>query len=71
MGFLRKIADAFDPPVETRTAWPWWPASNWLGGVDGGGRVVNARTSENLSTVLACVSAISSAIACTTSAAGS
>ena len=31
--------------------------------VDDGGRVVNARTSENLSTVLACVSAISSAIA--------
>jgi HK97 family phage portal protein len=63
MGLLRKIADTFDP-VETRTTstWPWWPSSNWLGAVDGG-RVVNARTSENLATVLACVSAISAAIA--------
>ena len=63
MGLLRKIADTFDPPVETRTTWPWWPATNWLGAVDNGGRVVNARTSENLATVLACVSAISAAIA--------
>jgi HK97 family phage portal protein len=63
MGLLRRIADTFDPPAETRTSWPWWPSPGWLGGVDGGGRVVNARTSENLSTVLACVSAISSAIA--------
>jgi HK97 family phage portal protein len=64
VGLLRRIADRFDPPIETRsTTWPWWPTSNWLGAVDGGGRIVNARTSENLSTVLACVSAISSAIA--------
>ena len=60
MGILRKIADAFDPP-ETRTAWPPFNSS-WLGGVTGG-HVVNSGTSENLSTVLACVSAISSAIA--------
>jgi HK97 family phage portal protein len=64
---LRKIADRFGlggSEVETRTAWPpmWWPQSSWLGGGVDGGRVVNPRTSENLSTVLACVSAISSAI---------
>ena len=32
MGFLRKIADTFDPP-ETRTAWPPFNSS-WLGAVD-------------------------------------
>lgn len=63
MGLLRKIADTFDPAPETRTAWPWWPTSDWLGlNPSTSTRVVNARTSENLSTVLACVSAISSAI---------
>lgn len=63
MGLIRRIADFIDPAPETRTTtWPWWPMPNWLGAVDGG-RVVNARIAENLATVLACVSAISSAIA--------
>ena len=61
MGLLRRIADAFDPAPETR-ARPL-ATSSWLGALDTGGRVVNPRTAENLATVLACVSAISSALA--------
>src|SRR5262245_24032252 len=34
-----------------------------LGGLDVGGQLINSRTAENLSTVLACVGAISSAMA--------
>lgn len=59
MGFLRALADRFDP-IETR-------ASSWdlmRGGIDLAGALpTNPRAAENLSTVLACVGAISSATA--------
>lgn len=60
MGILRRLADTFDPPIETR-AQPI--ASSLLGNLGSGNRLVNARTAENLSTVLACVNAIGTAIA--------
>lgn len=60
MGILRRLADRFDPSDEQRSVSSW---DALRGGVDLGGQTVNARTAENLSTVLACVSAISSAIA--------
>ena len=59
MGLLRKIADRFDP-VETRRQTTW---DLLAGGVDLTGlSPMNPRAAENLSTVLACVSAISSAM---------
>lgn len=60
MGLLRRIADKFDP-VETRaSSWDLMQAT----GVDlGGAYPSNPRAAENLSTVLACVGAISSAVA--------
>jgi HK97 family phage portal protein len=58
MGILRRIADAFDPPMEARSQALLDYQNNWIGG----GRLVNSRAAENLATVLACVSAISSAL---------
>jgi HK97 family phage portal protein len=59
MGILRRIADAFDPPIETRSQSILDYQNMWIGG----GRVVNSRAAENLATVLACVSAVSAALA--------
>ena len=57
MGWLRAIADKFDP--ETRST----DFAELFGGVDlAGGKIVSSRTAENLSTVIACVNAISSSI---------
>lgn len=68
MGLIRRIADAFDPApaavpeLEQRAREISWDALK--GGVDlGGSAFVNPRMAENLSTVLACVGAISSAMA--------
>ena len=64
MGLIRRIADYFDPAqaVEQRAREVSWDALR--GGVDiGGTAFVNPRMAENLSTVLACVGAISSAMA--------
>lgn len=60
MGMLRRLADRLDPPTETRAADPSWQA---LSALSPAGGAVNARQAENLSTVLACTSAISTAIA--------
>jgi HK97 family phage portal protein len=49
------------PAIEQRAIEPSWTALR--GGVDLGGPFVNPHTAENLSTVLACVGAISSAMA--------
>lgn len=60
MGMIRRIADWLEP--ETRAAEVSWDALR--GGIDlGSGGIVNARVAENLSAVLACVGAISSAMA--------
>ncbi len=60
MGLLRRIADAFDP-VETRHVTSWDLLRE---GIDlGSAYPTNPRAAENLSTVLACVGAISSAMA--------
>lgn len=60
MGLIRRIADYFDP--EERAQEVSWDALK--GGIDiGGTAFVNPRMAENLSTVLACVGAISSAMA--------
>lgn len=56
MGILRRIADKFEP--ETRTADPIFSTITDLSGT----RNINPRLAENLSTVLACVGAISGAI---------
>src|SRR5262245_36938002 len=61
MGLIRRIADYLDHPNEKRSIEPSWAALR--GGVDLGGPFVNPAMAENLSTVLACVSAISSAMA--------
>ena len=58
MGLLRRIADAFDPQ-ETRAEGD--PIYTPIAGLSGT-RAVNPRLAENLSTVLACVGAISGAI---------
>lgn len=50
----------FGPKVEARSSEPSWGI---LGGLGAYGPTVNPRTAENLSTVLACVQAISSGIA--------
>src|SRR5215472_8467270 len=61
MGILRALADRFDP--ETRSAPSSWDMLQY-GGVDLACAVpTNPRVAENLSTVLACVGAISSAMA--------
>ncbi|HKQ22881.1 MAG TPA: phage portal protein [Burkholderiales bacterium] len=61
MGLIRRIADVFDPPREQRAQEISWDALR--GGIDTGSAIVNARTAENLSTVMACVGAISTAMA--------
>jgi len=59
MGLIRRIADFFDP-VETRHVTSW----DLMRGVDlTGAYPANPHAAENLSTVLACVGAISSAMA--------
>jgi HK97 family phage portal protein len=62
MGLIRRIADYLDP-VEERSSEVSWDMLR--GGVDLGaaGGIVNPRVAENLSCVMACVSAISSAMA--------
>lgn len=60
MGILRAIADRLDPQRETRAQ---SVASDLLGSLGVGGRAINHRTAENLSTVLGCVNAIATAIA--------
>lgn len=57
MGLLRRMADHFDPP-ETRAVDPSWQAL-----AEYPGTPTSARMAENLSTVLGCVQAISSAVA--------
>jgi HK97 family phage portal protein len=66
MGLIRRLADALDPPavqvVEQRAREVSWDALR--SGTDvSSGSFVNPRMAENLSTVLACVGAISSAMA--------
>lgn len=67
MGLIRKFADYLDPvhppgqAQEQRAREVSWDALR--GGVDTGSGIVNPRVAENLSTVLACVGAISSAMA--------
>lgn len=60
MGLIRRLADLIDP-LEERAREVSWDALK--GGVDIGTGIVNPRMAENLSTVLACVGAISSAMA--------
>jgi HK97 family phage portal protein len=61
MGLLRRIADRFDPaPIEARAQGTLGYQNNWIAA---GGGVVSSRAAENLATVLACVSSISSALA--------
>lgn len=61
MGLIRRVADWLDP-AEQRSSQVSWDAMR--GGVDlGSGGIVNPRIAENLSTVLACVGAVSSAMA--------
>lgn len=77
MGFLRRIADAFEPPREKRADPSWaalsggaadWTSAMWRSpsppfafGTDGR-PTVTPRLAENLATALACISAISGAI---------
>src|SRR5262245_56436981 len=60
MGMLRRIVDAI-VPREERAKEVSWDALR--GAIDTGGELVSARTAENLSCVMACVGAISSAMA--------
>jgi len=65
MGILRRLADRWNPPKEERAFSSRDDALAAL--LSGGiawqnGAIVSPRTAENLSTVLACVSAISSAL---------
>ena len=62
MGILRRIADRFDPPEERSLSSRDPVLARALGGLEFGGQLVNAKTAENLSTVLACVSSIASAV---------
>jgi len=62
MKLLKRIADLLDPErrgISSRDP----ELARMFGGLDLGGQLVNPRTAENLSCVLACVSAISSALA--------
>jgi HK97 family phage portal protein len=62
MKFLKRIAEFLDP--EKRNISSRDPVlARAFGGLDIGGALINPATAENLSTVLACVGAISSAIA--------
>ncbi|WP_096700524.1 phage portal protein [Magnetospirillum sp. 15-1] len=61
MSILDRLAGAIG--YERRAADPSWSALSGGGTLASSGALVNARTSENLSTVLACVGAISSALA--------
>lgn len=70
MGLMRSIVDYLDPPepraaadprLEERAREVSWDALR--GGVDTGTGIINPRMAENLSTVLSCVGAISSAMA--------
>ncbi|MGE0651511.1 MAG: phage portal protein [Alphaproteobacteria bacterium] len=63
MGLLRRLADRLDPPLETRDQTVSPDESWFVPATLAGQRPVNARLAENLSTVLACVNAIASAIA--------
>jgi HK97 family phage portal protein len=74
VGFLRKLADVFDPTpaalpavasnsVEVRSVSSRDPEIARLFGFDYGGHLINANVAPNLSTVLACTNAISSAVA--------
>lgn len=60
MGLLRRLADHWDPP-ETRAHEPSWDALR--GYSTAAGQQVNPHTAEGLSVVLACVGAISGALA--------
>lgn len=60
MGLLRRLANRFDPVLETR-AEPSWDALRGL--TVAAGHSVNPRTAEGLSVVLACVAGISTGIA--------
>lgn len=60
MGILRRIVDKFDP--ETRASVAGDPIYSTVSSGLAGTRAVNPRLAENLSTVLACVGAISGAI---------
>lgn len=59
MGFLRRLADRFDPKVEQRDSWDNMASAT---GLPVASSTVNPRSAENLSTVLACVNAISTAL---------
>lgn len=63
MGVLRRLANYFEPEQRAALATiePSWAALR--GGVDIGGAYVSSHMAENLSTVLACVQSISSAMA--------
>jgi HK97 family phage portal protein len=63
MKLLQRIANLIDP--ERRSQWTSRDPelARAFGGLDVGGALINPRTAENLSTVLACVGAISSAMA--------
>lgn len=58
---MKFLKDFFKAKAETRSVDPSWTYLSGLNTTTG--QLVNARTAENLSTVLACVSAISSAVA--------
>lgn len=60
MGILRRIVDFFEKrSITSRDP----ELARYFGGLDLGSQIVNPRTAENLATVLACVQAISSAMA--------
>lgn len=69
MGFLRKIADRFDPPREKRAADPSWAAlagagADWATALGAPPRrAVRPELAESVATVIACIQAISSAMA--------
>jgi HK97 family phage portal protein len=62
MKLLDRFREMFAPKLEERADHPSWDALKW-GAADLSGGIVNPRIAENLSTVLACVGAISSAMA--------
>jgi HK97 family phage portal protein len=61
MGLIQRIGEFFSSHREERAREVSWDALR--GGIDVGGAIVNPRAAENLSTVLACVGAISSSMA--------
>lgn len=68
MGFLRRLADRFDAPRETRAADPSWPAlagaaADWVLLKGGAPLALTPGLAENFATVSACVSAIAQGIA--------